>query len=218
MQFINFASKAPSSTFVEFFTAPDFKGESKTLGRGVYNKSAIDPASVKSVKPAPHTTVTFYENAEGPGKSKSFDGKTPDVKLDFTPSSVSVESHVKGIKDGKAADVLLQGEYDIADIKKFDKLSVPRGTYLSFYGKEKDANSILLFENEEYAIDGRIADYKKVAVFSLASDSDLSLNFKLGKDLSDEDLEAVAGGGKCGAKACGADSPCAANFSPCAVN
>jgi hypothetical protein len=41
------------------------------------------------------------------------------------------------------------------------------------------------------------------------------VNFKLHEELSDADLEAVAGGKGdiCGAKVCGADSPCVGNIS-----
>jgi hypothetical protein len=175
----------------------------------------VDVAKVKSVKVAEFTTVTFYENPDGPGKSKSFAKDASALDLDFTTRYVAVESHVKAYKGGSVAAELLKGEYEMPEITKFDKVSVPRGFYLIFAGNENDANSVHIFENEEYALDNRIKGYTKV-ILSPFENADVRLYFKPGEELSDDDLLAVAGGacGKnaCGGKACGADAPCAGNI------
>ena len=129
-----------------------------------------------------------------------------------------MSSYVQCLKGGKVADTLTEGEYKPEEIKKYDSIWVPRGVYLAYMGNGKDENAIHMFENEEAKIDGRIDAYGKVAVFALAG-ADLRVNFKLRQELSDADLEAVAGGkgnfcgvDSCGAKVCAADAPCIAKF------
>ncbi|MDR2180251.1 MAG: hypothetical protein LBP21_08070 [Synergistaceae bacterium] len=193
MKFIN---TEPSSTFAEFFTDIDFKGDKKKLERGEYGISAIDPSGIKSLKASEFATVTFFERAGGPGKSKSFTKDAPKLGLNFTPAYIAVESHVKAYKGGSVAAEFLKGEYEISELTKFDKLSVPRGFYLAFVGNKNDGNAVHFFENEEYKIDDRIKSYSKALILPL-DNKDISLNFKSGDALSDEDLMAVAGGYGC---------------------
>jgi hypothetical protein len=215
MKFLNILDKLPSSTFAEFFTDSEFKGEKKKLERGEYDHNIIDCGKVKSVKVADFTTVIFYENPNGPGKSKAFSKDAPTLDLDFVPKYIGVESHVKAYKGGSVAAELRKGEYEIAELTKFDKVSVPRGFYLIFAGNENDINSLHCFENEEYVLDDRIKGYGTAFIFPLEN-ADVRLHFKPGENLSDDDLLAVAGGAcaknACGAKACAADSPCIGNI------
>jgi hypothetical protein len=190
---MKFIHTEPSSTFAEFFTDAGFNGNKKKLERGEYGVRAIDPSGVKSLKVSECATVTFFERAEGPGKSKSFTKDAPDLGLNFTPERIAVESHVKAYKGGSVAAEFLKGEYDISELTKFDKLSVPRGFYLVFVGNGSDSNAVHLFENEEYVIDDRIKSYSKALIFPL-DNVDVRLNFKSGEDLSEEDLLKVAGG------------------------
>ncbi|MDR1915772.1 MAG: hypothetical protein LBQ58_04245 [Synergistaceae bacterium] len=214
MKFVNLIGKSQSAVYAEFFTEPEFKGNAKKLHRGEYGENAVGVSRVKSVKVSDFATVTFYETPDGPGKSAAFTSDAAEVKLGFTPSFVTVESHVKGWKNGVLSATLTTGEYEVSEIKKFDRVSVPRGTYLVFLGSVSDPNSVHLFENEDYTVDARIDGYKRVAIFPLDND-DVRLNFKLSSSLSDDDLLAVAGGvclkNTCGAKACAADSPCGIN-------
>jgi hypothetical protein len=198
--------KLPSSTFAEFFTGAGFEGEHTKLERGEYDSNTIDAAKVKSVKVAEFTTVTFCENPDGPGKSKSFSKDAAALELDFTPRYIAVESHVKAYKGGSVAAELLKGEYETPEITKFDKVSVPRGFYLIFAGNESDANAVHIFENEEYTLDDRIKGCTK-AILSPFENSDVRPHFKPGEELSDDDLLAVAGG-SCDKDSCGIKSPC----------
>jgi hypothetical protein len=213
MKFVNLIGKSQSSVYAEFFTEPGFKGGARKLHRGRYGENAVSVVGVKSVKVSDFATVTFYEKPDGPGKSAAFTSDAAEIKLGFAPSFVTVESHVKGWKNGALSATLATGEYEVSEIKKFDKVSVPRGTFMAFLGSASDANAVHLFENEDYAVDARIDGYKRVAIFPL-DDDDVRLNFKLDSSLSDDDLLAVAGGAClkddhiCGGKACGADSPC----------
>ena len=202
MKYVSMISSAPSSASVEFFAERDFKGEVFKIKRGV-----AEFAGFKSFKLSDFTSVTFYENSDGSGKSTSFIESSADFALSFTPALVSVESYVKCFKDGKNAGVLTCGEYSPTEIKKFDKISVPRGLYLAFVQNKRDENTVSLFENQEYAVDGRVDEYGKAIVFSLGSE-DIRINFRGNADLDDDELLAVVGGicGKnlsaCAAKAC----------------
>jgi hypothetical protein len=207
MKYVNVLSVTPAAAFVEFFAESNFGGEAKKVARGEYKS----PVNAKSFKIAQFTQVAFYENENGSGKSAIFKEDVKDLSLDFKPAFVDVSSYVQCLKGGKVADTLTEGEYKPEEIKKYDSIRVPRGVYLVYMGNGKDENSVHMFENEEAKIDGRIDAYKKVAVFALAGE-DLRVNFKLRQELSDADLEAVAGGkSACGAKACAVDSPCIAN-------
>ena len=208
MKYVNVLSVTPATSFVEFFSESGFGGESKKLARGEY-KSTVN---AKSMKVAQFTQVAFYENENGSGKSVVFKEDVKELSIGFKPALVEVVSFVQCLKGGKVADTLVEGEYKPQEIKKYDAIRVPRGVYLAYMGNGKDENSVHMFENEEAKIDGRIDAYGKVAIFALA-EMDLRVNFKMRQELSDADLEAVAGGGKdaCGAKVCGADMPCVIN-------
>ena len=213
MKYVNVLSVTPAASFVEFYPEAGFGGEAKKVTRGEY-KSAV---ASKSMKVAPFTQVAFYENENGSGKSAVFKEDVKELSLGFKPALVEVASFVQCLKGGKVADTLIEGEYKPEEIKKYDAIRVPRGVYLAYMGNGKDENSVHMFENEEAKIDGRIDAYGKVAVFALAG-ADLRVNFKMRQELSDADLEAVAGGKgnvcgleSCGGKACGLDSPCAIN-------
>ena len=215
MKYVNVLSMTPATAFAEFFPESGFGGNVIKLARGEY-KTAVN---AKSMKVAQFTQVAFYENENGSGKSAVFKEDVKELSLDFNPVLVEVSSFVQCLKDGKVADTLVEGEYKPEEIKKYDTIRVPRGVYLAYMGNGNDENSVHMFENEEARVDNRIDAYGKVAVFALAG-MDLRVNFKLRQELSDADLEAVAGGGKsiCGAKACGVDGgvclvdACAGNF------
>ncbi|MDR3264700.1 MAG: hypothetical protein LBT15_01690 [Synergistaceae bacterium] len=205
MKYVNVLSVTPAAAFVEFYAQDGFGGEKKKLTRGEYK----GVAAPKSVKVAKFTQIAFYENENGSGKSKVLSADAKDLKLDFKPALVEVSSYVECLKGGAVTATLTEGEYKPAEIKKYDAIRVPRGVYLAYMGNGKDENAVHMFENEEAKIDGRVDAYSKVAVFALAG-SDLRVNFKQRQDLSDADLEAVAGGKfcagdveACGGKACG---------------
>jgi hypothetical protein len=206
MKFVNFIGKSQSAVYAEFFTEPGFKGSAKKLHRGGYGENAAGVSGVKSVKVSDFATVTFYEKADGPGKSAAFTSDAAEVKLGFTPSFVTVESHVKGWKNGAVSATLTTGEYEVSEIKKFDRVSVPRGTYMVFLGSASDANSVHLFENEDYKVDARIDGYKRVAILPLDDDG-VRLNFKQNAEFSDDDLLAVAGGACPKNHSCDAKAP-----------
>ncbi|MCC8166013.1 MAG: hypothetical protein LIQ31_07650 [Planctomycetes bacterium] len=220
MQFINLVSSVPSSTFAEFYLEANYGGSESVQTRGDYSVDKLFAGPVKSVKLSEFASVTFYESTSGPGKSVKIDNDSAELNLDFTPAVVAVTSHVKAFKSG-TPEVLDMGEYGPDDIRKYDKLAVPRGLYLIFMGNKDDANSVHLFENEVYTVDSRLDGYDKVAIIALGK-NDVRINFKNSEELSDDDLLAVAGGAckvdACGGKACGADGVCAAEFAPCGVN
>ena len=207
MKYVSMISSAPSSAFVEFFAEKDFKGEVFKIKRGIIDSGCAGLAKFKSFKISGFTSIAFYENSDGSGKSTSFTKNEADFALGFIPALVSVESYAKCFKDGKDAGVLSCGEYSPAEIKKFDKISVPRGLYLAFVQNKEDENTVCLFENQEYTVDGRVDEYGKAVVFSLGSE-DIRINFKGNADLDDDELLAVVGGicakniSACAAKAC----------------
>jgi hypothetical protein len=216
MKFLNIIDKLPSSTFAEFFAEPEFKGEKRKLERGEYDRNTLDCGKIKSLKVSEFATVIFYENPDGPGKSKAFSKDAPSLDLDFTPRHIAVESHVKAYKNGAVAAELRKGEYEIAELTKFDRISIPRGFYVVFAGRKNDANAVHWFENEEYALDDRTKGYTTAFLFPLEN-ADARLRFKPGEDLTDEDLLGVAGGActknTCGVKTpCGVDAPCIKNL------
>ncbi|MDR3255107.1 MAG: hypothetical protein LBT31_06040 [Synergistaceae bacterium] len=212
MKFVNLVGITQSSASAELFTGTAFSGNTAKFGRGEYSAGKTEDSKFKSLKLSGLSEVAFYEKVDGAGKSATFRNDTSDLKLDFVPALIVVSGHAEALKGGKVVDALSEGEYTRAEIKKFDKIKVPKGLYLALLGNSKDANAIHLFENEEYTVDGRLDQYKRVALFSLGA-HDVRLNFKVSDELSDDDLMAVAGGAckvdGCGAKACGADSPCA---------
>lgn len=207
MKYVSVLSVTPASAFADFFAEEGFGGEKKKLPRGEFKAGAF--TLPRSLKLAKHTEVVFFEKENGSGKSATFREDVKSLSLDFTPALVEVNSYVECLKGGKVVGTLTEGEYTPEEVKKFDTIKVPRGVYLAYMGNTKDENAVHMFENEEAKIDGRIDAYKKVAVFALMG-SDLRVNFKLRQDLSDEDLEAVAGGKACigdmeicGGKLCG---------------
>ena len=183
-------SSSPSSASVEFFPDKDFKGDAFKIKRGVTDAGF---AKFKSFKISDFTSITFYENADGSGKSASFTMDAADFAPSFTPALISVESYAKCFKGGKETGILSCGEYSPEEIKKFDKISLPRGLYLAFVQNRKDENMVCLFENQEYTVDGRVDEYGKAIVFFLGSD-DIRINFKGSVELDDDELLAVVGG------------------------
>jgi hypothetical protein len=205
MKYVNVVNVAPSSAVAEFFEENAFGGKKTELARGDHAASKV--GKPKSLKLAKFTEVMFYEKADGSGKSATFREDAGELKLDFSPALITVGSYAEGFKGGKSAGILSEGDYKPEEIKKYDSVKVPRGVYLAWMGNEKDENQIYLFENGECKVDGRFDSYKKAAVFSLGG-ADVRLNFRISEELSEDDLAAVAGGGKCGAEAgaCGADA------------
>ncbi len=193
MKYVSMISSTPSTAFAEFFADKDFKGEGFKIKRGVTDSGCAEFSKFKSFKLSGFTSITFYENSDGSGKSTSFTTDAADFALSFIPALISVESYVKCFKDGKNAGVLTCGEYSPEEIKKFDKISVPRGLYLAFVQNKRDENLVCLFENQEYAVDGRVDEYGKAIVFSLGSE-DIRINFKGSAELDDDELLAVVGG------------------------
>lgn len=200
---MNFANIVPTLSCISLV---DNRGEEVTLVRGEYRDHIM--RDIKSVKVADFTKAIFFENEDGDGKHFFVHESCEAVELDFIPAVIVVETYAKAFKTNRMIDWLSEGEYSPEDIKKYEKIVVPRGFYIIFTGHNQDMHKMKIFENEEYIIDETIDFYDKILLFTLGSD-DIRLNFGTKEELSDDELITIAGG-KCKVHcaACNSFCPC----------
>lgn len=187
---MNFVAKLKTNSQAMIFSDYEYTGEQFVFERGEYSIS-----NIKSVKIADFTQLMLYENADGSGQCLLIDADCDRVEPAFAVQLIQVETYAKIIK-GNSIDKLTEGEYTIAEIRDYEKMIVPRGFYAVFVGHKADEHAVRIFENQEVAIDSKMADYQKVLLFTMGS-SDIRINFGTKEELSDDELVAVAGGKSC---------------------
>lgn len=185
-----FIKKGLSAARVEVYSEANYGGEKGAIPRGRYQ---VTEKMVKSLKLTEFCRVTFYDNDKCNGKSYTAEQDEPDLKLDFKPVIIVVETYAKGIIKGQA-DKLFTGEYEIEELAKYDKLELARGFYALFGGKEGSEHTVNMYMRGECSVkEMAAAGYTKVQLFVLG-DEDICLNYTFSDELSDDDLIAVAGG------------------------
>ena len=203
---MNFVSIATTQSSIELV---DSFGKITTLTRGEYCAEAIE--NIKSVKVAAFTKVTFYENIDAVGQHYMLDKDCPQFSLTFVPQLIVVESYAQAVQLNGTIDCLSEGEYIVSELKKYEKLILPRGFYAVFAGNIVNEHTVRIFENEHCIIDSRVDEYEKVLLFTLGA-NDIRINFGIKEELGDDELMGIAGG-KCNVHAVDACT----YFCPCHI-
>lgn len=213
---MNFVSQVKTESTVTLFSDNGYLGDSSVLARGEYSGSSFK--AINSIKVSDFTRVEFFEANDGSGRSLLVEADCEAVKLEFVPQVIVVETYAKAVQ-GNKEEKLAEGEYSIVELKRYEKLILPRGFYAVFAGNQEDGHTVRIFENEECSIDSAADVYEKVLLFTLGSD-DIRINFGIKEELSDDELVAVAGGKTCGNNwnkcqtACGQDTKPVISMSP----